>query len=67
MYSENSTIARGKEDDNMQYYHAWDAPAEAERGELVKVERNALNPLPGLTYVSIAYYTRGTDTYGIIF
>ena len=37
-------------------------------GTLVKVERNKLNPLKGLSFVSIAYYVNKDGTkYAVIF
>ena len=41
---------------------------QAERdGKRIKIERNALNPLPGLTFVSIAYYAVNGEIVGVIF
>lgn len=35
--------------------------------KLLKVERNKLNPLPGLTFVSIAYWDTPAGIVGVIF
>ena len=37
------------------------------RGELKKIERNTLNPLCGLTFVSIAYYEMDGKIVGVVF
>lgn len=38
----------------------WDA-------SLIRTDRNVINPLPGLTFVSITYYELNGETIGIIF
>lgn len=50
----------------MKTYYEHNAPTGA--AKLIKVERNKLNPLPGRTFVSIAYY-RGSagETYAVVF
>ena len=45
------------------YRSAFCRPANA---QLVKVERNVRNPLPGLSFVSIAYWNIGGEIVGVI-
>ena len=50
----------------MEYYYEHNAPTEART--LIRIERNTKNPLPGRTFVSIAYYRNASGAvYGIVF
>lgn len=51
----------------MKYYYEQNKPQNG-NAKLLKVERNKLNPLPGLSFVSIAYYRdRSGEVYAVIF
>ena len=50
----------------MKYYTEYNKPCMI-GAKLLRVERNKLNPLHGLTYVSIAYYQINNETIGIVF
>lgn len=51
----------------MRYYYKHNAPS-LDGAKLVKVERNKLNPLPGLTFVSISFWKLKTgEIIGTIF
>lgn len=51
------------------YYRLFDKIAQdaIRKGEKIFIEREALNPLNGLTFVSIAYYKYNGQTIGIIY
>ena len=49
----------------MKYYYEHNKPCDG--AKFIKKETQKLNPLPGLTFVSIAYYqTANGETYGIV-
>jgi hypothetical protein len=63
------TIRKRQEDKMMKYYNDTDFRRPSTAGaKFLKVERNKLNPLPGLTFVSIGYWklTSG-EIIGIVF
>ena len=45
------------------YNHAFFRPANA---RFIRVERNVLNPLPGLSFVCIAYWDIGGEIVGVV-
>ena len=51
------------------YYKLFDKIAQdaIKNGERIFIDRDALNPLNGLTFVSIAYYKFNGQTIGIIY
>ena len=57
-----------KENTKQFYYEHQPEAANIEKtGKLVVVGRNELNPLPGFTFVSIAYYLLDGEYFGIVF
>ena len=50
----------------MKHYYPHNAPDLA-HAHLLRVERNKLNPLPGPTFVSIAYYQIDGEEIAIVF
>lgn len=64
-----NTMRRRQEDKMMKYYNDADLcrPSIA-KAKLLKVERNKLNPLIGLTFVSIGYWKlENGEVIGIVF
>ena len=64
-----NTIRKRQEDKMMKYYNDTDFRRPSIAGaKLLKVERNKLNPLVGLTFVSIGYWKlENGEVIGIVF
>lgn len=50
----------------MKYYYELRAPS-LKNAELLRVERNKMNPIHYGSFVSIAYYRLGNEIIGIVF